>query len=198
MAFTLGDGPGAVGRGAVVRSRTFPTPGFAFAVPGCQPARVSTQQNTPSEPTSESVSESPAPSVGPAKPSRITLVAGLNALEGAALVVGGIYMLVMGLLGCPESPQQAEMGGLTLIALGLIPLIAARGLLLRRSWSRGPALITQIIGLPVAWTLLRSHGVLIPAGIVLAAVVLTALYQLVRPTTIDELGIRRPGTTPDA
>lgn len=132
------------------------------------------------------------------KPARITVVAGLNALEGAALVIGGIYLLVMGLLGRPDSPQQAEMGGLTLIALGLIPLFAARGLLRRRSWSRGPALITQIIALPVAWTLLRSHGVLIPAGIVLAAVSLTALYQLARPTTIDALGIRRPGEAPDA
>ncbi|MYY02051.1 hypothetical protein [Streptomyces sp. ATexAB-D23] len=125
-------------------------------------------------------------------------MAGLNALEGAALVIGGIYMLVMGLLGRPDSPEQAVMGGLTVIALGLIPLFAARGLLLRRSWSRGPALITQIIALPVAWTLLRSHGVLIPAGIVLAAVALTALYQLVRPATIEALGIRRPGTAPDA
>ncbi|MBO0917783.1 hypothetical protein J1C73_26765 [Streptomyces laculatispora] len=124
-------------------------------------------------------------------------MAGLNAIEGAALVIGGIYMLVMGLLGRPDSPQQAEMGGLTLIALGLIPLFAARGLLLRRSWSRGPALITQIIALPVAWTLLRSHGVLIPAGIVLAAMSLTALYQLARPATIEALGIRRPGAEPD-
>lgn len=131
------------------------------------------------------------------KPARITVVAGLNALEGAALVIGGIYMLVMGLLGRPDSPQQAEMGGLTLIALGLIPLFAARGLLLRRSWSRGPALITQIIALPVAWTLLRAQGVLIPAGIVLAAVSLTALFQLARPATIEALGIRRPGQEPD-
>ena len=125
-------------------------------------------------------------------------MAGLSALEGAALVIGGVSMLVMGLLGRPDSPQQAEMGGLTVIALGLIPLFAARGLLRRRSWSRGPALITQIIALPVAWTLLRSHGALIPAGIVLAVVALTALYQLVRPATIEALGIRRPGTTPDA
>ncbi|MGW1228556.1 hypothetical protein [Streptomyces sp. NPDC001478] len=125
-------------------------------------------------------------------------MAGLNVLEGAALVVGGVYMLVMGLLGRPDSPQQAEMGGLTLIALGLIPLAAARGLLRRRAWSRGPALITQIIALPVAWTLLRSHGALIPAGIVLAAVALTALFQLARPATIQALGIRRPGTDPGA
>ncbi len=138
------------------------------------------------------------PLAEPPKPARITLVAGLNALEGAALVIGGVYMLVMGLLGRPDSPQQAEMGGLTVIALGLIPLFAARGLLQRRSWSRGPALITQIIALPVAWTLLRSHGVLIPAGIVLAAASLTALFQLARPATIEALGIRRPGATPDA
>lgn len=124
-------------------------------------------------------------------------MAGLSALEGAALVIGGVSMLVMGLLGRPDSPQQAEMGGLTVIALGLIPLFAARGLLRRRSWSRGPALITQIIALPVAWTLLRSQGALIPAGIVLAAVALTALYQLARPVTIEALGIRRPGATPD-
>lgn len=124
-------------------------------------------------------------------------MAGLSALEGAALVIGGVSMLVMGLLGRPDSPQQAEMGGLTVIALGLIPLFAARGLLRRRSWSRGPALITQIIALPVAWTLLRSHGALIPAGIVLAAVALTALYQLVRPATIEALGIRTPGRASD-
>ncbi|WP_446750402.1 hypothetical protein [Streptomyces sp. AC1-42T] len=148
---------------------------------------MSTQQNAPS----------PAPSADPAKPVRITLVAGVNALEGAALVAGGIYMLVMGLLGRPDSPQQAEMGGLTVIALGLIPLFAARGLLLRRSWSRGPALITQIIALPVAWTLLRSHDLLIPAGIVLAALALTALYQLARPATVEALGIRRPGSAPE-
>ncbi|MFI9628277.1 hypothetical protein [Streptomyces sp. NPDC052042] len=156
---------------------------------------MSTQQNTPDSLPSSSSS----PSAASARPSRITLVAALTAVEGVALVAGGIYMLVMGLLGHPESPQQAEMGGLTLIALGVIPLVAARGLLLRRSWSRGPALITQIMGLPVAWTLLRSHGVLIPTGILLAAMVLTSLYQLLRPTTIEELGIRRPGTTtPDA
>lgn len=62
-------------------------------------------------------------------------MAGLNALEGAALAVGGVYMLVMGLLGRPDSPEQAEMGGLTLTVLALIPLLAARGLLLRRSWA---------------------------------------------------------------
>ncbi|MBP2359151.1 MULTISPECIES: hypothetical protein [Streptomyces] len=149
---------------------------------------MSTQQNTPSS----------SPSAGPEKPGRIALVAALNALEGAALVIGGIYMLVMGLLGSPDSPQQAEMGGLTLLVLGLIPLFAARGLLLRRSWSRGPALITQIMALPVAWTLLRAQGALIPVGIALAVVAVTALVLLLSPATTQALGIRGPRTTPGA
>lgn len=104
-------------------------------------------------------------------------------------------MLVMGLLGRPDSPKQAVTGGITLIALAVIPLLAARGLLLLRSWSRGPALITQIMALPVAWTLLDSSGALIPAGIALAVVAVTALILLVNPATTEALGIRGPDRT---
>ncbi|MEV7087127.1 hypothetical protein AB0O07_14685 [Streptomyces sp. NPDC093085] len=127
------------------------------------------------------------------RPARLTGAAAVSAVEALALFTGGGYLLVMGLLGRPDSPQQAEMGGLTLIALGVIPLLAARGLLLRRSWSRGPAMITQIIALPVAYTLLTSDGAGIPAGIVLAALAVTGLVLLVNPTTTEALGIRGPG-----
>jgi len=112
------------------------------------------------------------------------------AAEGLALVVGGVYMLGMGLLGRSDSASQAEMGGLTLMALGVIPLAAARGLLRQRSWSRGPAIITQLIALIPAWTLLRASGALIPLGVVLAAVAVTGLVLLVNPTTAEALGIR--------
>ncbi|MFI6082549.1 hypothetical protein ACIBBB_16490 [Streptomyces sp. NPDC051217] len=126
------------------------------------------------------------------RPGRLTAAAACAGLEALTLVAGGGYLLVMGLLGRPDSPQQAEMGGLTLIALGLIPLLAARGLLLRRAWSRGPAVATQIMALPVAWTLLRSSGALIPAGIALAVIAVSALVLLVSPTTTEALGIRGP------
>ncbi|MDJ0462166.1 hypothetical protein [Streptomyces sp. H27-C3] len=127
------------------------------------------------------------------RPARLTAAAALAALEGLALLVGGAYMLVMGLLGSPDKPEQAEMGGVTLIALAVLPLVAARGLLKCRAWSRGPALITQLMALPVAWTLLRSEGsLLIPAGIALAAVAVTALVLLINPQTTRALGIRGP------
>ncbi|MGW1885124.1 hypothetical protein [Streptomyces sp. NPDC001970] len=125
------------------------------------------------------------------RPARLTAAAAVCGLEALALIAGGIYMLVTGLTGDPESTSQAETGGVTLIALGVIPLLAARGLLLRRGWSRGPAIITQLMAVPVAWTLLRSSGaLLIPAGIALAVVAVTGLVLLLNPATTRALGIR--------
>ncbi|MFJ1593213.1 hypothetical protein ACIOD0_23670 [Kitasatospora albolonga] len=140
--------------------------------------------------STEATSSTPSPAATE-RPRRITILAGINALEGAALAIGGLYLLVMGVLGRPESPQQAETVGITLIALGAIPLAAARGLLLLRGWSRGPALITQIMALPVAWTLLRSQGALIPTGIVVAVIAVTGLALVLNPETTRTLGLRR-------
>ncbi|MFE7135495.1 hypothetical protein ACFVIM_32035 [Streptomyces sp. NPDC057638] len=128
------------------------------------------------------------------RPTRLTAAAAVSGLEGLALVGYGLYMLVMGLLGRPESPTQAEMGGVTLIALGALPLAAAAGLLKRRSWSRGPALITHLMALIPAWTLLRSTGGLIPFGILIAIVAVTGLVLVVHPATTQALDIRGPGT----
>ncbi|MFF3451437.1 hypothetical protein ACFYXJ_30315 [Streptomyces sp. NPDC002667] len=128
-----------------------------------------------------------------ARPGRLTAAAALAALEGTALVAGGVCVLVLGLTGDPDSRQQAVTGGITLIVLALLPLLAARGLLLRRSWSRGPALVTQILALPVAYTLLQADSVAIPAGIALGVVALVAFVLLVNPETTRALGIRGPG-----
>ncbi|MFF8098335.1 hypothetical protein ACF07S_00805 [Streptomyces sp. NPDC016640] len=132
--------------------------------------------------------------IGP-RPRRLTYAAALAALEGLALVAGGVWMLVYGLAGEPDDRRQAVTGGVTLIALALLPLIAVRGLFALRGWSRGPAVITQIMALPVAYNLLRSDGVAIPAGIVLALVAVTALVLLINPETTRALGIRGPGNT---
>ncbi|MEV6398256.1 hypothetical protein AB0M39_26365 [Streptomyces sp. NPDC051907] len=126
------------------------------------------------------------------RPARLTAAAAVSGLEGLALVVGGAYMLVMGLLGRPDNPTQAEMGGVTLIALGAIPLAAARGLLRMRAWSRGPAIITHLMALIPAWTLLRTDGALIALGIAVAAVAVTGLVLLVNPATTKALGIGLP------
>ncbi|KDN74996.1 hypothetical protein ABZ568_08390 [Streptomyces olindensis] len=127
------------------------------------------------------------------RPRRLTYAALLAALEGLALVVGGVWILVLGVTGHPDDRQQAVTGGITLVVLALLPLLAARGLLGRRSWSRGPAVITQLMALPVAYNLLQADSMAIPGGIALAVVAVAALVLLVNPETTRALGIRGPG-----
>ncbi|MET9523864.1 hypothetical protein [Streptomyces coeruleorubidus] len=141
--------------------------------------------------SSEQTPTTPEPT-GP-RPRRLTYAALLAALEGLALVVGGVWMLVLALTGEPDNRQQAVTGGVTLVVLALLPLLAARGLLGRRSWSRGPAVITQLMALPVAYNLLQADSMAIPAGIALAVVAVAALVLLVNPETTRALGIRGPG-----
>ncbi|MET9913342.1 hypothetical protein ABZZ74_42400 [Streptomyces sp. NPDC006476] len=131
------------------------------------------------------------------RPRRLTYAAALAGLEGLALTVGGVWMLVEGLVGDPDDRGSAVTGGVTLLVLALLPLLAARGLLSRRSWSRGPAVITQVMALPVAYTLLQADSVAIPAGIALAVVAVVALVLLVNPVTTQALGIKGPGRTQD-
>ncbi|GAA1351784.1 hypothetical protein [Streptomyces beijiangensis] len=135
-------------------------------------------------------SEQTSPTLAP-RPARLAYAAALCALEGAALVVAGVYLLIRGAVGS-DGTETGATAGVTLIVLALIPLIAARGLLRQKAWSRGPAIITQIIALPVAWTLLKSENGLIPAGIVLAVVAVTGLVLLINPATAKALGIRGP------
>ncbi|MEU9854911.1 hypothetical protein [Streptomyces sp. NPDC047974] len=125
------------------------------------------------------------------RPARLAAAAGVALVEALGLLAGGVYMLVRTLTDGGDLTGGAT-GAVTMIALGLIPLAAARGLWRMRSWSRGPAVITQILALPVAWQMLQSEGV-IPYGIVLAALAVTGLVLLVNPATTEALGIRRPG-----
>ncbi len=144
---------------------------------------VSSQQNPAPETTD---------TAGP-RPRRLTYAAALCALEGLALLVGGVWMLVLGITG--DDRQQAVTAGVTVLVLALLPLLAARGLLLRRSWSRGPAVITQIMALPVAYSLLQADSVAVPAGAALAVVAVLGLVLLIHPATTRALGIKGPGRT---
>ncbi|CAM5320438.1 Integral membrane protein OS=Streptomyces alboniger OX=132473 GN=CP975_23895 PE=4 SV=1 [Streptomyces alboniger] len=127
------------------------------------------------------------------RPGRLVAAAALTALEGLALVVGGAWMFIEGFAGDPDDRRSAVTGGVTLIVLALLPLLAARGLLGRRGWSRGPAVITQIMALPVAYNLLQADSVAIPAGIALGVVAIAALVLLVNAATTQALGIKGPG-----
>lgn len=135
-----------------------------------------------------------AGAAGP-RPRRVTYAAVLAGIEGIALLAGGLWVLVRGIAGGADDRQQAVTLGITLVVLALLPLLAARGLLLCRRWSRGPAMITQLMALPVAYSLLQADSMAIPAGIALAVVAVAALVLLVNGETTRALGIKGPGRT---
>ncbi|MET9322489.1 hypothetical protein ABZX75_20205 [Streptomyces sp. NPDC003038] len=136
-------------------------------------------------------SNAPAPDAAPpaALPGRLTAAAALTALEGLALAGLGVYMLFVGIAGDPDSPQQAETGGITLLALAALPLVAARGLRLGRRWSRGPAVITQLMAMPVAWTFWTAGGAMTAAAVALAVAAVAVVALVVNPTATEALGM---------
>ncbi len=126
-----------------------------------------------------------------ARPRKLTAAAILTALEGVAIAAAGLYMLGLGLVGHPASVQQAEFGGVTVLAMAALPLTAVRGLWLARRWSRGPAVATQLIALPVGYVMIQTGGAFAAAGIVVMAVAAATAVLLVHPATAEALGIRR-------
>ncbi|MFE9563348.1 hypothetical protein ACFYM0_19820 [Streptomyces sp. NPDC006487] len=136
-----------------------------------------------------STKPTPTESAVPApRPRRLTAAAALTALEGLALAGPGVADLYMGTAGGAD-PVQALTGGITLLVLAALPLVAARGLLLGRRWSRGPALITQLMSLPVAWMLWTAEGAMKAAAVVLALAAVAVTGLLVNPKATEALGI---------
>jgi hypothetical protein len=126
-----------------------------------------------------------------ARPYRLTAAAVLAALEGVVLLTWGVSMIALGLMGNRSSPTQAEAGGLTVLLLAVMPLAAAYGLWRLRRWSRGPALIIQLVALPIAWTMAQNGGGLVLAGLALGAAAVAELVLLVHPAATEALGIGR-------
>lgn len=156
-----------------------------------RPAPKATQKAT-SKATRKAAPEA-TPEPAPAEPQgppplRLTLAAAVAGLEGLAVAAWGVTMFFTG-------GDKGVLAGLLVLALAALPLGAAFGLRRARSWSRGPALIMQLLCLPIAWTMLKSDGAVVPAGAALGLLALAGLVLLVHPATTDALGISRRAST---
>jgi hypothetical protein len=123
------------------------------------------------------------------RPARLTTAAALTGLEGAVIAVFGLVSLVLLFFGEPDGLVQALTMALTVLALAALPLTAARGIWLRRRWSRGPALITQLLALPVGWQMAQNGGLWTVAGVAIGLMALTVLGCLATPAAAAALGI---------
>jgi hypothetical protein len=110
------------------------------------------------------------------RPVTIVVAAALLALEGlvglayAAISVGQIRL----------SRAAVGVGVAILMAVfGVLLLLVARGVFLGRRWSRGPAVATQLILLPIAWSF--RGGVTTWVSVALAVLAIVVLIGLLHP-----------------
>ncbi|GAA2071932.1 hypothetical protein GCM10009801_24090 [Streptomyces albiaxialis] len=101
----------------------------------------------------------------------------------------GVVSLVKLITDKPDGMTQAVTLSVTVLALAVLPLAAARGLWLCRRWSRGPSMIVQLLALPVAWQLLQNGGIYAALAAVLAVAAVGVLACLINPTATEALGI---------
>lgn len=147
---------------------------------------MSQSPHDPSPEPSAAAAEAAAPAAGAPTP-RILAAAAVAGLEGLAVAAWGVTMFF-------TDSDNAVLAGLTVLVMAALPLAAAYGLRKVRRWSRGPALIMQLLALPIAWTMLHSSGAVVAGGAFLGALALAGLVCLVHPSTTDALGARRSAT----
>jgi len=123
------------------------------------------------------VSDTPIP---PAPPPPLTVAASLVAIEGVVLLA--LAALELADLDADRRAMGLSTAGFFAL-YGVLLLVAAWGLWRRASWSRGPALITQLILLGLAWNV-REHAV---AAVTIVVVALIVLAGVVHPDSMDAL-----------
>lgn len=123
------------------------------------------------------------------RPARLTAAALLTALEGVVIAAFGMISLVMVFTSDPDGFVQALALAMTVLVLAVLPLTAARGLWLRRRWSRGPSMIIQLLALPVGWQMAQNGGFWSAGGVAIVLLALTVLGCVVNPTATEALGI---------
>ena len=100
-------------------------------------------------------------------------IAQLLAVEGVVLVMLGAGFAAVSAIARPENRLAAELAAAFVVLLGAVVLLLARASGAARTWPRSPAVVINVIALPVGIGLLQGH--LYPAGavvLVLAGVVL--------------------------
>jgi hypothetical protein len=118
-------------------------------------------------------------------PRPLAVAASLVAVQGVVLVMLAVVELA------DLSADRRAMGLSTagfFAGYGVVLTVAAFGLWRTAAWSRGPALITQLIWLGIAWTL-REH---VLVAVFLAATALVVLAGLLHPDSVRVLGGEDP------
>ena len=105
--------------------------------------------------------------------------AALVAVEGVALTVLGVGYGVAGVVGDPFDRTATLLEAAFAAVVGVLVLLVARGLARTADWSRSPAVVLQLLALPVGVGLVQGRVwyAAVPVLLLSGAV----LYQLATP-----------------
>lgn len=107
-------------------------------------------------------------------------------IEAVLLLGAGAYLLLATSTGEPSDRLGGLVAGALAVATGCGLAWVARGLWRCRRWSRAPAVLCQLLTLPVAYGMVQSH--LRSVGVPLIVVALLGLGALFAPATSHALG----------
>lgn len=113
------------------------------------------------------------------------LAALIVAVQGLAILTLGFALLVSSVVGSPDSLAGAIFIGVLAVMGGAGLLLCAWGLRRRRRWSRSPALVWQLLMIPVGWY--QVQGGMRWLGVSLVAVSAVGAVLLVVPATTQAL-----------
>ena len=119
-------------------------------------------------------------------PSTVRQAAVLVGLEGAAVVIGALVLVVRGAAGADQHIVNGFGTAAFLGVFGAAMLAAAWALWNSRRWGRGIAVFAQLLLLPVSWYAgVGSHqwGYAVPLAVI-AALILVLLFS---PATLQWL-----------
>jgi hypothetical protein len=103
----------------------------------------------------------------------------LVAVEGTALTVLGAAYGTAGVLGDPFDRTATLLEAAFAVVAGLLVLLVARGLARVRGWSRSPAVVLQLLALPVGVGLVQGEVWVAAVPVLLLAG--SVLYLLATP-----------------
>jgi hypothetical protein len=125
------------------------------------------------------------PPTAPARPTPLVVLVALVAAQGIGLAGLAVFFLVELVVSTPLSVPRAVTAALLTLLAGLGLVAVARGLHRRRRWARAPALVTQLLVLPVGAGLVQGGRWYV--GVPLIGWALGVLVLLFTPAVSDAL-----------
>ena len=89
--------------------------------------------------------------------SPVSRAALLVAVEGAALTVLGVGYAAAGIVGRPFDRTATLLEAGMAVLAGVLVLLVARGLGEVRGWARSPAVVVQLLAVPVGYGLVQGR-----------------------------------------